>query len=45
VDLPITAVKIVVGIHTRVACEKPYLWGAIGYISQPTKVNQGAKES
>jgi len=38
VDLPITAVKIALGIHTRLAREKPYLWGAIGYIPQPTNV-------
>jgi len=43
VDLPITAVKIALGIHTRVARETPYLWGAIGYIPQPTKVKSGGQ--
>jgi len=43
VDLPITAVKIALGIHTRLAREKPYLWGAIGYIPQPTKVKSGGQ--
>jgi len=41
VYLPITAAKIALGIHTRVAREKPYLWGTIGYIPQPTKVKSG----
>ena len=43
VDLPITAVKIALGIHTRLAREKPYLWGTIGYIPQPTKVKSGGQ--
>jgi len=43
VDLPITAVKIALGIHTRLAREKPHLWGAIGYIPQPTKVKSGGQ--
>jgi len=43
VDLPITAVKIALGIHTRAAREKPYLWGTIGYIPQPTKVKSGGQ--
>jgi len=41
VDLPITAVKIALGIHTRVAREKPYLWGTLGYLPEPTKVKSG----
>jgi len=43
VDLPITAVKMALGIHTRVAREKPCLWGAIGCIPQPTKVKSGGQ--
>jgi len=43
VDLPITAVKIALGIHTRVAHEKPCLWGTIGYITQPAKVKSGGQ--
>jgi len=43
VDLPITAVKIALGIHTRVAHEKPYLWGTIGHIPQPAKVKSGGQ--
>ena len=38
VDLPITAVKIALGIHTRTAREKPHFWGTLGYIPEPTKV-------
>jgi len=43
VELPIAAVKIALGIHTRVAHEKPYLWGTIGYMPQPTKVKSGGQ--
>jgi len=43
VDLPITAVKTALGIHTRVAREKPCLWGTIGYIPQPAKVKSGGQ--
>jgi len=43
VDLSIIAVKIALGIHTRVAREKPYLWGTIGYIPKPTKVKSGGQ--
>ena len=39
VDLPIAAVKIALGVHTRVAREKPYLWGTLGYL--PTRTYQG----
>jgi len=41
VDLPITAVKIALGIHTRAAREKPHLWGAIGHIPWTAKVKSG----
>ena len=43
VDISITAVKIALGIHTRVAREKPCLWGTIGYIPEPTKVKSGGQ--
>ena len=43
VDLPITAVKIALGIHTRLAREKPHFWGTIGYIPQPTKIKSGGQ--
>jgi len=43
VDLPITAVKIALGIHTSVAREKPHLQGTIGCIPQPTKVKTGGQ--
>ena len=38
VDLPITAVQIALGIHTRKAREKGYLWGTLGYTPSPTKI-------
>ena len=38
VDIPITAVQIALGIHTRKAREKGYFWGTLGYIPCPTKV-------
>jgi len=43
VDLPVTAVKIALGIHTRVAHENPCRWDRIGYIPQPTKVKSGGQ--
>ena len=32
VDLPLTAVKISLGIFTRKARDKPHAWGTLGYI-------------
>jgi len=43
VDLPITAVKIALGIHTRTAHEKAHFWGTLGYIPSPTKIKSKAK--
>jgi len=38
VNNPITAVKIVLGMHTRKAREQGLFWGTIGCIPSPTKV-------
>lgn len=38
VDLPLTAVKLALGINTWQAREKAHTWGTIGYIPSPTKV-------
>ena len=43
VDLPITPVKIALGIHTRTAREKAHFWGTLGYIPSPTKIKSKAK--
>ena len=43
VDLPITPVKIALGIHTRVAREKAHFWGTLGYIPSPTKIKSKGK--
>lgn len=36
-DLPITAVKISLGIFTRKARDKPHFWGTLGYIPPVSK--------
>lgn len=36
-ELPITAVKIAAGIHTRLARDKPWMWRTIGYIPHVKK--------
>lgn len=38
-DLPVTAVKITLGIFTREAREKPHCWRILGYIPKVTKAN------
>ena len=38
VNNPINAVKIALGIHTRLARQQGLFWGTIGYIPCPTKV-------
>ena len=43
VDLPITPVQISLGIHTRKARDKPYCWGTLGYIPDPSKVKSHGK--
>ena len=43
VDLPITAVQIALGIHTRVARDKAHCWGTLGYIPDPSKVKSHGK--
>ena len=43
VDLPITPVKIALGIHTRKAREKAHFWATLGYIPSPTKIKSKAK--
>ena len=43
VDLPITAVQIALGIHTRAARDKAYCWGTLGYIPDPSKVKSHGK--
>ena len=37
VDLPITAVKISLGIFTRKARDKEHMWRILGYIPTPSK--------
>ena len=37
VDLPLTAVKISLGMFTRKARDKDYMWGTLGYIPAYSK--------
>lgn len=45
VDLPLTAVKISLGIFNREARDQGHFWGTLGYIPNPTKLkSQGHRQ-